>query len=84
MNDNYLSVIYDEKSHPYSDYSSKLCSYLFQAFNLKKEIKMLEPGCGRCEFLANFQKLWLYVVGVDISKQATKFEHNFEVQVCDL
>ena len=45
---------------------------------------MLEPGFGRCEFLSNFQKLGLDVVGVDISKQSAKFSKNFDVNVCDV
>jgi len=35
MAKNYLSVVYDEKSHPYNDYPEKLCAYLFQSFGLK-------------------------------------------------
>ena len=31
---------------------------------------MLEPGCGRGEFLSNFQKLGLKVQGVDICEEA--------------
>ena len=46
MNKQYLAVAYDLESHPYSDYPSKLCAYLFQVFNLKEGMKMLEPGCG--------------------------------------
>ena len=56
MVNNYLSVVYNPKLAPYTDYPSKLCSYLFQVFNFKKGMKMLEPGCGRGEFLSNFQK----------------------------
>ena len=70
MAKNYLSVVYDEESHPYNDYPKKLCSYLFQAFALKKGMKMLEPGCGRGEFLNNFKDLGLDVIGVDISAEA--------------
>ena len=43
----YLSVAYDEGSHPYTDYPFSLCTYLFQAFQMKSGMKMLEPGCGR-------------------------------------
>ena len=34
MANNYLSVVYDEKSHPY-ELSLKLCAYLFQAFGMQ-------------------------------------------------
>lgn len=84
MNKQYLSVAYDLESHPYSDYPSKLCSYLFQVFNLKKGMKMLEPGCGRGEFLSNFQKLGLDVVGADISPEANNYGNGFKVEICDI
>jgi ubiquinone/menaquinone biosynthesis C-methylase UbiE len=81
---NYLSVVYDDKSHPYTDYPKQLCSYLFQSFELKKGMKMLEPGCGRGEFLNNFKELGLDVVGVDISAEAANFENGLDVKICDV
>jgi len=84
MSKNYLSVVYDEKSHPYTDYPKKLCAYLFQSFQLKQGMKMLEPGCGRGEFLSNFKDLGLDVVGVDISTEASDFENDLEVKVCNV
>ena len=84
MKNEYLSVIYDEKSHPYTKYPAKLCSYLFQTFNLEKGMKMMEAGCGRGEFLKGFQDLGLNVVGVDISEEAAKFNNSFEVIVCNI
>jgi SAM-dependent methyltransferase len=84
MAKNYLSVVYDEKSHPYNDYPKKLCAYLFQCFNLKKGMKMLEPGCGRGEFLNNFKEMGLDVEGVDISPEAANFKNNLDVKICDI
>ncbi|MDP0562401.1 MAG: class I SAM-dependent methyltransferase [Candidatus Endonucleobacter sp. (ex Gigantidas childressi)] len=84
MTKNYLSVVYDEKSHPYTDYPKQLCAYLFQIFKLKKGMKMLEPGCGRGEFLNNFKWLGLDVVGVDISVEAVNFDNNLDVKKCDI
>ena len=84
MANNYLSVVYDQKSHPYGGYPAKLCAYLFQAFGMKKGMKMLEPGCGRGEFLSNFEKLGLEVIGVDISEEAQNFGHQFDVLQCDV
>jgi ubiquinone/menaquinone biosynthesis C-methylase UbiE len=84
MANNYLSVIYDEKSHPYNDYPKKLCAYLFQSFRLKKGMKMLEPGCGRGEFLKNFKELGLDVVGIDISLEAANFDNGLDVKICDV
>ncbi len=84
MAKNYLSVVYDEESRPYGDYPEQLCSYLFQSFDFKKGMKMLEPGCGRGEFLNNFKNLGLDVVGVDISPEAIDFENGYEVKLCDI
>jgi len=80
----YLSVVYDEKSHPYTEYPKQLCQYLYQLFELKPGMKMLEPGCGRGEFMENFQSLGLDVYGVDISHEATDFSKDFVVEICDV
>ena len=84
MAKNYLSVVYDEKSHPYNDYPKKVCSYLFQSFRLKKGMKMIEPGCGRDEFLDNFKELGLDVVGIDICPEAANFDNGLDVMICDV
>jgi ubiquinone/menaquinone biosynthesis C-methylase UbiE len=84
MNTGYLSVVYDEGSRPYTEYPKQLCHYLFQSFGLKKGMKMLEPGCGRGEFLSNFKELGLEVHGVDISDEADTYAKGFTVKVCDV
>ena len=84
MEKNYLSVVYDEKSHPDSDYPKKLCAYLFQSFGFKEGMKMLEPGCGRGEFLKNFKDLGLDVVGVDASPEAISFVDGLDIKLCDI
>ena len=84
MDSDYLSVVYDPGQRPYTEYPKQLCHYLFQSAGLKPGMKMLEPGCGRGEFLANFQDLGLDVCGVDISKNAKEFANNFPVHVCDV
>jgi len=84
MASGYLSVVYDEGSHPYTEYPKQLCYYLYQSFGLQPGMKMLEPGCGRGEFLGNFQELGLDVYGVDISPEAAEFSSNFPVALCDV
>jgi len=84
MNTGYLSVVYDEGSHPYTEYPKRLCHYLYQSFKLKPGMKMLEPGCGRGEFLRNFQELGLDVYGVDISAEVKAFAKTFPVEICDV
>lgn len=82
----YLNVIYDEKSHPYTDYPSKLCAYLFQAFKMKPGMKMLEPGCGRGEFLQHFKNFGLECTGLDRSDETRVFlaESGIPLEVCDV
>ncbi len=82
----YLSVVYDEGSHPYTDYPPKLCAYLFQAFQMKPGMKILEPGCGRGEFLKNFQKLGLTCTGLDCSAETYSLlaESGIALEVYDV
>ena len=84
MAKNYLGVVYDSISHPPSDYPEKLCSYLFERFQLKSGMNMLEPGCGRGEFLSGFQKLGLHVTGADLSEETKNFAHSFYIEICDV
>lgn len=82
----YLSVAYAESSHPYTGYPAQLCVYLFQAFGMKSGMKMLEPGCGRGEFLKNFQKLGLACTGLDrsMATRALLAESDIPLAVCDV
>ena len=51
----YVSTIYDEKRTPKTDYPKQLISYLSKRFNLEDNLEILELGCGRCDFLFEFQ-----------------------------
>ena len=62
----YLKVIYDEESHPYTSYPMKLCAHLFDQYGMDNGMRLLEPGCGRGEFLKNFKNL-----GMEGFKQIT-------------
>lgn len=84
MAKNYLSVVYDEKSHPLTEYPQQLCYYLFKSFNLKEGMKMLESGCGRGEFLSNFKNLGLKTYGVDITTEALNFKNSLDIKICDI
>ena len=45
---------------------------------------LLEPGCGRCEFLKGFKKLKMNVRGTDISEESKDFVKDIEIQLCDM
>jgi ubiquinone/menaquinone biosynthesis C-methylase UbiE len=76
----YLKVVYDTKSHPQTTYPGKLCSYLFHTFKMQKGQKFLEPGCGRGEFLEEFNKLGLECYGVDLSEYSGTMCPDVEVK----
>ncbi len=76
----YLKVVYDTKSHPQTTYPGKLCSYLFHTFKMQKGQKFLEPGCGRGEFLEEFNKLGLECYGIDLSEYSGTMCPDVEVK----
>lgn len=82
----YLKVVYDEGVRPYTDYPSKLITYLFQRFGMKPGMKILEPGCGRGEFLRVFKSLGMDAVGLDRSEESRELldEDSIELSLCDV
>ena len=76
----YLKVVYDTKSHPQTTYPGKLCSYLFHTFNMEKGQRFLEPGCGRGEFLEEFNKLGLECFGIDLSEYSGTMCQDVDVK----
>lgn len=65
MKSNYLSVIYDLKRTPKTDYPYHLIKHLKTRFNIKPNSKVLEIGCGRCDFLNEFFKNGYECYGID-------------------
>ena len=80
----YVSVIYDEKAKPRTNYPFELASYLYRRFNFKKGNKILEIGCGRGEFLEAFKKLGLECYGTDISDVSVQKLSHFNVKLADI
>ena len=80
----YLKVIYSEKNTPKTDYPDKLTRYLFQKYNMSESQKILEPGCGRGEFINGFKKLGMNVYGCDLSSEAGEDLHGIDVKQCNL
>jgi len=82
--DDYSNVVYSEKERPYTTYPYQLCKYLYNRFNFNPNAKFLEVGCGRGEHLHYFMKLGLDVHGIDISKQASRFNQNLSISFIDI
>ena len=84
MKKNYLSVVYDEKRTPKTDYPIRLASYLMQRFGLKKEERLLEIGCGRGDFLAGFSSVGLDCFAVDREEECQDLLPGIVVKQCDI
>ena len=67
---NYLEVVYDETLRPSTSYPEKLVTFLFDKFKMKPEEKILEVGCGRGEFIREFQQLGMKCSALDSSPSA--------------
>jgi len=80
----YLKIVYDEDARPYTEYPEKLMYYLFNVFEMKKGMTLLEPGCGRGEHLRLFKALGLDVYGLDLSPEAPSLAKDLNISVCDL
>ena len=80
----YLNVVYDNQSHPKTNYPDQLARYLFDYFGMQPDQNILEPGCGRGEFLDGFRKLGMKCSGLDISPQAGFLLDGIEVSQINL
>ena len=80
----YISVVYDEKRTPKTDYPLKLASYLFNRFDMKKGVKLLEVGCGRGDFLEAFQQLRADCCGLDQEESAVENLGHLQVKKADV
>jgi ubiquinone/menaquinone biosynthesis C-methylase UbiE len=83
-NSKYIDVVYSVIKKPFSSYPEKLIKYLTNKYNLKKDSKILEMGCGRGEFLNEFIQLGMNGFGIDLSDYANNFCKNAEIKVVDL
>ena len=70
----YLITTYGDK--PFTSYPQKLSENLIKKFNLKKNSKILDLGCGRGEFLLGFINCGLDGYGIDQSDQASNLVQN--------
>ena len=76
----YLDVVYDSKSHPKTQYPEQLASFLFDRFDMRPGQKLLEPGCGRGEFLNGFRKKGMKCYGLDMSPHAGSLIEEVEIR----
>jgi len=84
VSNNYISVIYDEKRTPRTEYPAKLAAYLFNRFHMHSGDKLLEIGCGRGEFIQAFQNLGLDCSAIDMADCKMDTAVNIPVQRVDV
>jgi len=80
----YLEVTYNQESKPYTDYPSRLSSYLFRRFKIKNGARVLDLGCGRGDFSRAFKELGLEVCGLDREESASSNLEGIDVKYCDI
>ena len=69
---NYLSIFYDLKNKPISNYPEKFVNYNIKRFNLSNR-KLLEIGCGRGDFINKFSHNKVECYATDILPEAENF-----------
>ena len=84
VKNDYVSIIYDNKRTPKTDYPKQFIKYLSKRFDLHDNTKLLELGCGRGDFLFEFQKFGFECKGLDRDESSVKNEYGLEVKQCDL
>jgi cyclopropane fatty-acyl-phospholipid synthase-like methyltransferase len=84
MTKDYVSVVYNEKDRPLTQYPQRLARYLFDRFHLKPGAKLLDVGCGRGEFLSGFIQCGVEGFGVDQSMVAQTYCPDATLKVSDI
>ena len=79
----YVNIVYNNIDRPFTKYPGQLIEYIISRFQINKESKILELGCGRGEFLNEFKKKEMKVLGIDLSNYA-KEKFDIDVIICDL
>ena len=81
----YVSVVYDENRTPKTDYPSKFARHLIDRFSIAKQASLIELGCGRGDFLLEFQQAGLQCYGIDRDEQSISLLANLiDVRKADI
>lgn len=79
----YLDVTYDVERAPYGPYPAQLAKYIANTY-FRVRGRLVDVGCGRCEFLSAFANLGFDVAGIDISPKAPELSKGHNVIIADL
>ena len=79
----YLSKIYSLQRRPITNYPNELANYIKLNFIdkefKKKNLAMLDLGCGRGDMLRAFKKIGFSVSGVDLSSESINYNKPINV-----
>lgn len=81
---NYISEIYSYERRPLTNYPEKLADEIISRNKLKKNLKLLDIGCGRGDMLNAFQKKGFEVEGVDLSEECSEILKPIKVHQINL
>jgi SAM-dependent methyltransferase len=81
---NYLKTYYSEEVKPKSDYPEKLVRYLLNTFEMKKGMRILEPGCGCGDHLRLFKDFGLEAYGLDLSPESPLLARDLDISICNV
>ena len=76
----YLTVQYNKHSRPKTDYPKYFIDYLIKTYKISKNSKVLELGCGRCDFMIEFKKRNLDIYGLDNEIYEDQYTKNLNVK----
>lgn len=80
----YVEVVYDTDKRPVTEYPDLLAKEICEKFNIKKESKILDNGCGRGDFIKAFYNYGLKCYGTDISDFSNEKIKNIPISKVDL
>lgn len=66
MKSTYVTTLYNKKEKPFTEYPNQLAQYIFEKYDLRRNMYFLDNGTGRGEFFKAFEKLGLQGRQTDI------------------
>jgi SAM-dependent methyltransferase len=82
----YLDIEYNERNHPKTAYPVKLARHLCKRFSLtpSHDVKFLEVGCGRGDFINAFCELGFAAYAIDLADRHEELDQKVKFMTADL
>lgn len=77
----YLTISYNKNKKPFTAYPQQMVKYLISKFSIQKGKKLLDIGCGRCEFLNAFIENGIDGYGLDSCDSAKTYDKYSKVKL---